>query len=75
MLKKLFRLFVAIFVFSMIISTSFADLPPDPGEGGGPGSGDQPVGGGSPIGGGLIISMTLAAIYGTRKVVLFQQKK
>ena len=71
MVKKLFRLLVAISIFCLVSLSSFADLPPDPGSGP---TGD-PVGGGAPLGGGLIISMTMAALYGTRKIISFYKKK
>ena len=74
MVKKIFRLFVALSILSLISVSSFADQPPDPG-GGGPGEGDLPVGGGAPIGGGLIILASLGAAYGAKKVYSLRQEK
>ena len=73
MVKKIFRLFVALSIFTLTSLYSIADEPPDPG--GGPGSGDLPVGGGAPIGGGLIILASLGAAYGAKKVYSLHQEK
>ena len=57
----------------MSATIGLADAPPDPG--GDPGtSGGTPVGGGSPIGGGFLITMVLAAVYGTRKTFILRKK-
>jgi len=47
-------------------------LPSDGGIGGGAGS--SPSGGGAPIGGGLLILLSLAVGYGTRKVFRARKK-
>lgn len=71
MIKKLSKFFVAIVFLSFVTLSAFADQPPDPG--GGPGG--EPVGGGAPVGGGLILTMVLAAAYGTKKVIAYNLKK
>ncbi len=45
-----------------------AQNPPHPNGGSGPTGGNTPVGGGAPIGGGMLIMLSLAIGYGTRKV-------
>ncbi|MCB2220273.1 MAG: hypothetical protein KQI35_07765 [Bacteroidetes bacterium] len=50
-----------------------ADAPPDPG--GDPGTGGGTPVGGSPIGSGFIITMTLAMVYGSRKVITMNKEK
>lgn len=71
MIKKLSRFLIAITILSLVCTSVYADQPPDPG--GGPGG--EPVGGGAPIGGGLIITMILAAAYGTRKIISYPNNK
>lgn len=73
MVKKLLKFLIVIIFLCFVNSVAFADQPPDPG--GGPGGTDPPVGGGAPIGGGLVITMALAAAYGTRKIIAFNDKK
>lgn len=67
---------IVVFTFLLtspiLLNTTFADTPPDPGSG--PGSGDPPVGGGSPIGGGLIIMLSMGAIYGGKKIYDAREK-
>ncbi|MBN1340788.1 MAG: hypothetical protein JXA03_15775 [Bacteroidales bacterium] len=55
--------------------TILAQNPPHPNGGNAPGSGNTPVGGGSPLGGGLVVLMTLAAGYATRKVFFMRKEK
>ena len=62
-------LFVAILV-PVILSAQ--PMPWDPGIGGG--TGGNPVGGGAPIGGGLIIMLSLAIGYGTKKLYDLRKK-
>lgn len=60
-----------IFAIGSIILLSsglFAQTPPHPNGGNTPGSGNTPVGGGAPIGSGLIILVSMAVGYGSRKV-------
>ncbi|NOX47585.1 MAG: hypothetical protein GXO89_11480 [Chlorobi bacterium] len=74
-MKKIIRsiiVVVVLLVTPVFLSSTFADTPPDPREGG-PGSGDLPVGSGAPIGGGLIIMLALGAAYGSKKT--FDAKK
>lgn len=63
-------------LFALIIYTGglLSQVPPHPNEGGGPGSGDIPVGGGASVGGGLLVMLSLAAGYGTRKIYDFRRK-
>jgi hypothetical protein len=65
---KTFRtiLTTILIVFPLFILT--AQTPPHPNGGGGPGGGNTPVGGGAPLDGGLLIMLSLAAGYGTKKV-------
>lgn len=74
-MKKVIRnIFVLtlLICFTLVTTTIFADLPPDPGTGG-PGNGDIPVGG-SPIGGGLIILIMLGAAYGSKKFLEIRER-
>ncbi|RLC56855.1 MAG: hypothetical protein DRH89_04790, partial [Candidatus Cloacimonadota bacterium] len=64
--------FTLLICFTLIVTTTFADLPPDPGTGG-PGNGDIPVGG-SPIGGGLFILLSMALAYGSSKFIEYRKK-
>jgi hypothetical protein len=67
------HLFTAL-LFFFFLPLTHADAPPDPGGDPGPGGG-TPVGGGSPIGSGLLITITLAAAYASRKIVHFRKEK
>ncbi len=52
----------------------FSQNPPHPNGGSGPIGGNTPVGGGAPISGGLIILLSLAAGYGTKKVYQMREE-
>ena len=64
--------FTLLICFTLIATSIFADQPPDPGTGG-PGTGDVPVGG-SPIGGGLLLLLSLAMVYGSKKFIDLRKK-
>lgn len=72
MIKKVRRYLIIALLFFMTATLGLADAPPDPGED--PTGGGTPVGGGSPIGGGFLITLALAAVYGTRKAINFKKK-
>jgi hypothetical protein len=64
---------IPILIFYLILSvlmlysgSLLADAPPDPG--GDPGGIGTPVGGGSPVGSGIFILLSLASIYGMKKL-------
>ncbi len=65
-----YRILVSLVLFLSISFITMADQPPDPG---GDPTGD-PVGG-APIGSGLVISLILAAAYGSKKMIQFRNKK
>jgi hypothetical protein len=65
-------LLAILIVFPIYMLT--AQTPPHPNGGNSPGSGNTPVGGGAPIGGGLLIMLSLAVGYGTRKVIDMRNK-
>jgi len=65
-MKKIIQVltFVAYVMVPFILSAQ--PQPWDPGVGGG--EGNNPVGGGAPIGGGLLILLSLAIGYGSKKI-------
>jgi len=65
-MKKIIQVltFVAYIMVPFILSAQ--PQPWDPGVGGG--EGNNPVGGGAPIGGGLLILLSLAIGYGSKKI-------
>jgi hypothetical protein len=65
-------IFVSISIFSTI-SIFAQDPPPPPGNGHGLGS-NQPPGGGAPIGSGIVLTISLAAAYGGKKVYDFRKR-
>lgn len=73
MIKKLSRFLIVITILSLVITSANADTPDPPDPGGGPGG--DPVGGGAPIEGGLVISIILAAAYGSRKIAAFNKSE
>ncbi|MFU8842190.1 MAG: hypothetical protein ACNA7V_00120 [Bacteroidales bacterium] len=74
MQKSILKHLLAAMLLFMLIPSIYADAPPDPGGDPGPGGG-TPVGGGSPVGSGFLITLTLAAAYGTKKIVNFRKEK
>jgi hypothetical protein len=71
-MKKVIQILVIAIIILVPVILSAQPLPWDPGVGGG--NGGAPVGGGAPIGGGLIILLSLAIGYGTRKIYEARKK-
>lgn len=71
-MKKAIKILAILFVILVPVILSAQPLPYDPGIGGGTGS--TPVGGGTPIGGGLLIMLSLAIGYGTKKIYELRKK-
>jgi len=65
-MKKVIQILAILFVVLVPVILSAQPLPYDPGIGGG--TGGAPVGGGAPIGGGLLIMLSLAIGYGSKKI-------
>ena len=74
MKKIMFSLMTAI-VFAFSISVMAQSPPPPNGGNGAPSGGNTPVGGGAPIGSGIVLLITLAAGYGTKKVYSSTKRK
>jgi hypothetical protein len=66
------KLLLTVVLFFVVMTCSFADTPPDPG--GDPSNTGTPVGG-SPVGSGLVILVSLAAAYGSKKVYNSKEEK
>ena len=71
-MKKVIQILAIAIIILVPAILSAQPMPWDPGIGGGAGS--APVGGGAPIGGGLIIMLSLAIGYGTRKIYEARKK-
>jgi hypothetical protein len=71
-MKKVIQILAIAIIILVPAILSAQPLPWDPSIGGGAGS--APVGGGAPIGGGLIIMLSLAIGYGTRKIYEARKK-
>jgi hypothetical protein len=71
-MKKVIQILAIAFVIMVPVILSAQPLPYDAGIGGGTGGG--PVGGGAPIGGGLLILLSLAIGYGTKKIYDIRKK-
>ena len=65
-MKKAIQIIVLLLVVLVPVILTAQPHPADPTIGGGTGGG--PVGGGAPIGGGLLILLSLAIGYGTKKI-------
>lgn len=63
LVKVLLTAFIAAAPIILLSQT-----PPHPNGGNVPGSGNTPVGGASPVGSGMVILLSLAAGYGSRKL-------
>jgi hypothetical protein len=72
-MKKVIQILaIALVILVPVILT--AQPMPYGGDGFGGGNGGNPVGGGAPIGGGLLIMLSLAIGYGTRKIYEIRKK-
>ena len=71
-MKKAIQILAILFVILVPVILTAQPMPWDPGVGGGEGT--NPVGGGAPIGGGLIIMLSLAIGYGTKKIYDIRKK-
>ena len=71
-MKKVIQILAILFVVLIPIFLTAQPLPNDPGIGGG--TGTTPVGGGTPVGAGLIIMLSLAIGYGTKKFFEIRKK-
>ena len=71
-MKKTIQILAILFVMLVPVILTAQPMPWDPGVGGG--TGGAPVGGGAPIGGGLLIMLSLAIGYGTKKVYDLRKK-
>lgn len=72
-MKKVISIIAILMFFITASVNAQMTSPQDPG--GSPEVGDQPIGGGAPIGGGSIILISMAAVYGGRKIYLFNKNK
>jgi hypothetical protein len=73
---KIMRKIIAssVFFLFLLVTMSFAQLPPHPNGGGGPGGGVTPVGGAAPIEGGFLIFLSLTIGYSVRKIYDIRKK-
>lgn len=71
-MKKVIQILAILFVVLLPVLLTAQPQPWDPSIGGGAGS--TPVGGGAPIGGGLLIMLSLAIGYGTKKIYDVRKK-
>jgi hypothetical protein len=65
-MKKVIQILVLLIVVLVPVILTAQPHPYDPSIGGG--TGGSPAGGGAPIGGGLLILLSLAIGYGTKKI-------
>ena len=71
-MKKAIQILAILLVILLPVILSAQPLPGDGTIGGGAGS--APAGGGAPIGGGILILLSLAIGYGTKKLVEARKK-
>lgn len=71
-MKKVIQILAILFVILVPVILSAQPLPYDTSIGGG--AGTTTVGGGAPIGGGLLIMISLAIGYGTKKIYDLRKK-
>ena len=71
-MKKVIQILVLLIVVLVPVILTAQPHPYDPSIGGGTGGG--PAGGGAPIGGGLLILLSLAIGYGTKKIYDLRKK-
>jgi hypothetical protein len=70
-MKKVIQILAIAVVIMIPVILSAQPMPYDGGIGGGEG---VPVGGAAPIGGGILIMLSLAVGYGTRKIYEIRKK-
>ena len=74
MKSRIKKVLVIAVIACMPVFTFAQPQPPNNSPGGGaPGSGNTPVGGSAPIGGGIALLISMAAMYGSKKV--FEARK
>jgi hypothetical protein len=71
-MKKVIQILAIALVILVPVILTAQPMPYDQTIGGGAAS--QPIGGGAPIGGGLLIMLSLAIGYGTRKIYEIRKK-
>ena len=71
-MKKVIQILVLLIVVLVPVILTAQPHPYDPSIGGG--TGGAPAGGGAPIGGGLLILLSLAIGYGTKKIYNMRKK-
>ena len=71
-MKKVIQILAIAVVILVPVILSAQPMPYDPGVGGGELT--NPVGGAAPIGGGILIMLSLAIGYGTRKIYEIRKK-
>ena len=71
-MKKVIQILAIVLVVLVPMILAAQPQPWDPTYGGGAGA--NPVGGGAPIGGGLLIMLSLAIGYGTKKLYTARKK-
>ena len=73
-MKKVIQILAILLVILVPVILTAQPMPYDPGIGGGSGANPVGGGGGAPIGGGLIIMLSLAIGYGTKKIYDVRKK-
>ena len=70
------KIFAYLCALVLLIAPGFlsGQNPPAPNGGNNPSGVNSAVGGGAPLGGGLLIMLTLAAAYGTKKIVTSRKR-
>ena len=71
-MKKAIQILVLLLIILVPVILTAQPHPYDPSIGGG--TGGTPAGGGAPIGGGLLILLSMAIGYGTRKIYKLRKK-
>jgi hypothetical protein len=71
-MKKVIQILAIALIILVPVILTAQPMPYDQAIGGGAGS--APVGGGAPIGGGLLIMLSLAIGYGSRKIYEIRKK-
>jgi len=76
-MKNTFRIskaFIVLTLFIILNNVSIAQPPPPPPGGGHGLGGNNPPGAGAPIGEGIFLLISLAGLYGARKVFTFSNQ-